>query len=221
MSKSEVGVYSIGLLAQGLFSARILVQWIQSERAGRVLSPSSFWTFSLVASFLLMVYGALRNDLVIIGGQLISYLIYMRNLQFKGMWNELPEWVRWASVLFPVMALCWLLFGDIYSLGYIWEHSKISGTLVAWGGLGQAVFTLRFVYQWYFSEMAHESILPNGFWVLSLMGSLMIVSYAVLRLDPVLFLGQVVGLVAYSRNLYLGLRQQAAQQRASGKSDAL
>lgn len=206
MSRFDLGVYTLGLVAQGLFSARILVQWIKSERAGEVLSPTSFWTFSLLASFLLMLYGVLRNDLVIIGGQIISYFIYMRNLQFKNAWTTLPGWVRWSSVLFPGMAIGWLLFGDVYSLEYIWEHSKISGALVAWGGAGQMIFTMRFVYQWYYSELARKSVLPNGFWVISLVGSLMIVTYAVLRLDPVLLLGQVVGVVAYSRNLYLGIR---------------
>lgn len=213
MSRSEIGILSLGLMAQALFSARILVQWITSERAGRVLSPTSFWTFSLLASFLLMLYGMFRQDLVIIGGQVVSYLIYLRNLQFKGVWNELPGSVRWPAVLFPLGALVWLVFGDAYSLTYIWEHSRVSGLLIAWGGAGQVIFTLRFVYQWYYSELAQESILPNGFWVISLVGSLMIVTYAVLRLDPVLLLGQVVGVVAYSRNLYLGLQKQSASQR--------
>ena len=214
MSRSEIGILSLGLVAQALFSARILVQWIKSERAGRVLSPTSFWTFSLLASFLLMLYGMFRQDLVIIGGQVISYLIYLRNLQFKGVWNDLPAWLRWSAVLFPIITVAWLLFGDIYSLAYIWEHSNVSGLLIAWGGAGQVIFTLRFVYQWYFSELAQESILPNGFWVISLVGSLMIVTYAVLRLDPVLLLGQVVGVVAYSRNLYLGLQKQSTRQRS-------
>ena len=214
MNRSEIGILSLGLLAQALFSARILVQWIKSERAGVVLSPTSFWTFSLLASFLLMLYGMFRQDLVIIGGQVISYVIYLRNLQFKGAWEGLPAWLRWSAVLFPVGAVAWLLFGDVYSLQYIWEHSKVPGLLVAWGGAGQVIFTLRFVYQWYYSELAQESILPNGFWVISLVGSLMIVTYAVLRLDPVLLLGQVVGVVAYSRNLFLGLKKQSTSQRS-------
>ncbi|MER2997599.1 lipid-A-disaccharide synthase N-terminal domain-containing protein [Pontibacter populi] len=216
MSRSEIGVYSLGLLAQVLFSSRILVQWIKSERAGRVLSPTSFWTFSILASFLLMVYGILRNDLVIIGGQVISYFIYLRNLHFKNVWQELPWWVRWPSVLFPLVAMLWLIFGDVYSLVYIWEHSTISGTLVAWGGAGQAIFTIRFVYQWYYSEKVQESVLPNGFWVISLVGSLMIILYAVFRLDPVIFIGQAFGIVAYSRNLFIGLRQQKSSQSVSG-----
>ncbi|WP_202923696.1 lipid-A-disaccharide synthase N-terminal domain-containing protein [Pontibacter fetidus] len=212
MSRSEIGVYGLGLLAQLLFSSRILVQWIRSEKAGEVLSPTSFWTFSLLASFLLMVYGVLRNDLVIIGGQVISYFIYMRNLRFKNVWQELPGWVRWPSILFPMAALLWLIFGDVYSLQYIWKHSHIADSLVIWGGAGQVIFTLRFVYQWYYSEKAQESILPNGFWVISLIGSLMIMSYAVFRLDPVLFIGQIFGVVAYSRNLYIGLRNQKTSQ---------
>lgn len=94
MDKSEFLIYGIGLLAQLLFSARILIQWILSERAGKVLSPASFWTTSLVASMLLMVYGALRTDIVIIGGQFISYFIYLRNIKLKNMWDELAPGVR-------------------------------------------------------------------------------------------------------------------------------
>jgi lipid-A-disaccharide synthase-like uncharacterized protein len=219
MSRSDIGVYTIGLLAQALFSGRILVQWFQSEREGKVLSPTSFWTFSLLASCLLMLYGALRNDLVIIGGQLISYFIYMRNLHLKHAWQQLPAWVSWSAALFPLLAMLWLLWGDRYSLGYIWAHSRISGNLVAWGGAGQVIFTLRFVYQWYYSERAQQSIIPNGFWVISLVGSLMIISYAVLRLDPVLFLGQIFGVVAYSRNLVLGLQQKPVKQPRAGSCD--
>ena len=66
---------SIGFLAQLFFSARILVQWILSERAKRVVSPSIFWILSLAGSFLLCLYGWLRDDFSIILGQFISYYI--------------------------------------------------------------------------------------------------------------------------------------------------
>ena len=36
-------IYAIGFLAQAFFSARILIQWILSERAHRVVSPSAYW----------------------------------------------------------------------------------------------------------------------------------------------------------------------------------
>lgn len=40
------------------------------------------------------------------------------------------------------------------------------------------------------------------------MGSGIIVSYGIMRLDPVLILGQSVGFIAYSRNILLGKRQK-------------
>ncbi len=215
MDGSDLLIYGVGLLAQILFSARILIQWVMSERAGKVLSPASFWTTSLVASILLMAYGALRHDIVIIGGQLISYFIYVRNIKLKNIWDELVPPVRWGALAFPFLAVGWLIWSEHYSFSYIMEHSKISGTLIAWGGAGQLVFTLRFVYQWYYSERAQESVIPNGFWIISLVGSLMIISYAVLRLDPVLFLGQIFGVAAYSRNFMLGLRENRPQQHST------
>lgn len=211
-------IYGVGLLAQLLFSARILIQWVKSERAGKVLSPASFWTTSMLASILLMTYGALRNDIVIVGGQLVSYFIYMRNIKLKHVWEELAWPVRWGALAFPFVATGWLLWSDTYSFSYILEHSKISGALIAWGGAGQAIFTLRFVYQWYYSERQQESVIPIGFWVISLIGSLMIMSYAVLRLDPVLFLGQIFGVVAYSRNFIIGLREERSAPEPSTSS---
>lgn len=71
--------------------------------------------------------------------------------------------------------------------------------LLIWGSLGQIIFTLRFVYQWIYSRKRHESVLPLGFWIISLLGSCIIVSYAVFRQDPVIILGQSTGLIVYFR----------------------
>ena len=84
----------IGFLAQGLFSARMLVQWILSERARRVLSPTLFWVLSVIASILLCLYGWLRSDFAIILGQIFSYYIYLWNLRIKGAMVRVPVWVR-------------------------------------------------------------------------------------------------------------------------------
>ncbi len=208
MTKTNYLIYGIGLLAQLLFSARLLVQWVQSEKAGKVLSPGSFWTTSLLASILLMLYGALRDDVVIIGGQVISYFIYLRNLKLKNLWQDVPFAVRWLAILFPFISFAWLLLYDNHTWASLMAHSRISGALIAWGGLGQVIFTLRFVYQWYYSEKLGQSVIPNGFWLISLVGSLMIMSYAVFRLDPILFIGQIFGVVVYVRNFIIGSRQQ-------------
>ncbi|NCP21596.1 MAG: lauroyl acyltransferase, partial [Zetaproteobacteria bacterium] len=59
-------------------------------------------------------------------------------------------------------------------------------------------------------EKRKVSMLPTGFWVLSLIGSLMILSYAIIRKDPVLFIGQIFGFIVYSRNITLAFKSKKA-----------
>ncbi len=67
---------------------------------------------------------------------------------------------------------------------------------------GQAFFSARFLIQWLASERARESTIPVAFWFLSVGGSLMLLLYAIHRVDPVFILGQSAGILIYSRNLW-------------------
>ena len=71
---------AFGLLAQLSFAARFLVQWIASERAGKSVVPLAFWFFSICGGLLTLVYGLVKREPVIIIGQLVSNIIYVRNL---------------------------------------------------------------------------------------------------------------------------------------------
>ena len=73
---------------------------------------------------------------------------------------------------------------------------------VAIGLIGQGVFTARFLVQWFQSERQGKSVIPVAFWYLSIAGSLILLSYAVWRKDPVFILGQSTGLFIYLRNLH-------------------
>ena len=70
----------LGLLGQGLFSMRFIVQWIASEKAGKSVVPFSFWLFSLGGSIFLLIYAIYRKDPVFILGQAPNRLIYSRNI---------------------------------------------------------------------------------------------------------------------------------------------
>jgi lipid-A-disaccharide synthase-like uncharacterized protein len=78
------------------------------------------------------------------------------------------------------------------------------------GFLGQACFSARFLVQWIVSERRRQSIVPIHFWYFSVAGGVILLAYAVHRLDPVFILGQAAGLVVYLRNLYLIARQRRA-----------
>ena len=84
---------------------------------------------------------------------------------------------------------------------------------VSVGLAGQACFTMRFLWQWIVSERRKESVIPVGFWYLSLVGGLMLTVYAV-YCDPVLVPGQAAGVVIYVRNLILIRRARLAQARS-------
>lgn len=70
----------LGFVAQGLFSARFLMQWFASERAGRSVVPLMFWYLSLSGSALLLLYAIHRRDPVFILGQSTGIMIYLRNV---------------------------------------------------------------------------------------------------------------------------------------------
>lgn len=72
----------IGLIGQALFTARFLVQWLASERAGKSVIPVSFWFLSIGGGLLLLAYALYKKDLVFILGQSLGTFIYLRNLMF-------------------------------------------------------------------------------------------------------------------------------------------
>lgn len=203
---SEYLIFAVGLFAQLLFSARLLVQWIASEKARKVLSPTLFWQLSMAASFLLCLYGWLRNDFAIIQGQLISYYIYIWNLNAKGSWSKVSRPARFVFVSLPVVALIYFVWNGDDTITRLFEQEDIPVWLIVFGVIGQFTFTLRFIYQWWYSRRIGESVLPALFWVISLTGSAMIISYAIIRHDPVLILGQATGFIIYIRNLMIGYK---------------
>src|ERR1700676_5781426 len=71
---------AFGLVAQLFFTARFLVQWISSERAGRSVVPMAFWLFSMGGGLMTLVYGMLKREPVIIVGQALATIIYVRNI---------------------------------------------------------------------------------------------------------------------------------------------
>lgn len=87
---------------------------------------------------------------------------------------------------------------------------------VAFGLFGQLLFSARFIVQWIASERSRKSVIPLAFWYFSMAGGVVLFSYALYRADPVFILGQSMGLVIYTRNLWLihGERRRNASGEA-------
>lgn len=201
-------VYGVGALAQLLFSGRTLLQWIISEKNKKVLTPALFWKLSLIASFLLFVYGYLREDFSIMLGQVLTYFIYIRNMQLQGEWTKMNKFIRIFILIFPLIIIAIGYNNNKQDVDNLLNNEAIPDWLLILGIVAQIIFTLRFVYQWIYSEKNKESSLPFGFWMLSLLGSSLIFTYAIFRVDPILIAGHVFGIFTYVRNIML-LRNQS------------
>jgi len=203
-------IYGLGFFAQSLFGVRLIVQLFHSEKQGKVVSPTIFWQISLIASFLFLIYGILRNDLVIILGQTLSYFIYVRNLQLKNDWRQIHVILRVFLLCLPGFAFAWIIVGASHSFSDIFGNVNLLHPVLLAGAIGQLMLNLRFVYQWYYSEKHGSSILPLGFWVISACASVLILTYATYRIDPVLLVAQGAGIVVYTRNIFIQLKANGA-----------
>ena len=79
------------------------------------------------------------------------------------------------------------------------------------GMAGEFVFFLRFVVQWIASERMKRTIVPMAFWHLSLVGTAMVLAYAIYKLDPVFILAYSLNIFIYVRNLSIARRHQETQ----------
>jgi lipid-A-disaccharide synthase-like uncharacterized protein len=71
-----------GLFGQMLFAARMLIQWIASEKRRQPVIPVAFWWFSVLGGIMLVIYFTQRRDIVGVLGQFLPLIIYLRNLYF-------------------------------------------------------------------------------------------------------------------------------------------
>jgi lipid-A-disaccharide synthase-like uncharacterized protein len=71
----------LGLLGQALFSGRMVLQWLVSERQSKSVITESFWWFSLLGGLILFTYFVWRQDPVAMLGQASGIVIYSRNLR--------------------------------------------------------------------------------------------------------------------------------------------
>jgi len=78
---SVFGFVVVGLIGQGAFFGRMLVQWVISERSRVSTVPEAFWWMSFVGGVCLFIYFVWRTDIVGVIGQSTGVVVYARNLR--------------------------------------------------------------------------------------------------------------------------------------------
>ena len=193
----------VGILAEICFAGRQIFQWWASEKAKSIQSPITFWIFSLIGSVFFLIYGVLRLDFAIVLGQFLNFYIYCRNLHFKGIWSRLSLLFQIGILALPLSIMSFLYVYYSETFNSVFVNNEIALGWLIFGTIGYLFFTIRFVYQWYVSESLGQSKLPVGFFVLSIIGSIIIIIYGWYRSDIILIVGYGGGLVVYLRNLMI------------------
>jgi lipid-A-disaccharide synthase-like uncharacterized protein len=202
---------AVGWVGQALFSLRFVHQWIRSERAKRSHVDETFWWISILATLLLIVYSLHRKDPVFIVGFLVNLFLYARNLQLLRRDEAAPR----GSPVLPVLLglglfgalTAWSLLtsGKIVSYAHPWIWLAIGFT-------GQAIWTGRFLVQWYVSERRGRSVLPASFFWIGLLGVPFCFAWAVYRVDWVMMAAYLLNPIPYVRNLILIHRERLAAE---------
>ena len=196
----------IGYVGQAFFFGRVLVQWLASEKERRSANPRLFWWLSFAATALLAAATVGLEEWILLPGYLVNGAVYLRNLALWG------EGQHRGGRLGPVPAAL-LGLGAAAAL-ILWGtdgSEELTSLPVGWivvGLAGQAIWSTRFVLQWWLSERAGHSHFPLTFWWLSLGGSLLNLGYT-LQLDtPIFWIGFITAWFVPLRNLMLEYRHR-------------
>jgi lipid-A-disaccharide synthase-like uncharacterized protein len=102
----------------------------------------------------------------------------------------------------------------------VWHGDKLFG--IQWGfwkvigWLGNVTFSARFIVQWYATEKKKQVVVPTAFWWLSLIGSLLLLIYALQKTDSVFIYAYLFPWIPYTRNLIIHYRHQKAHSDCPG-----
>lgn len=200
----------IGWIGSAFFFARFLVQWLVSERAKRSVTPNVFWWMSLGGSLCLGAYAFSLGEVVLLLGNAVNGAIFARNLQInRG--SRLRIGKGWLAAIGAMILTIVVASGILQGRT---DGSRALGWLIC-VTLGQALWSSRFVLQWWHAERRSRGELPHAFWWVSLAGNGLLLAYAIHIGDPVYVAGFLPGPLVQIRNLVLLRRHRTRSEPPS------
>lgn len=206
-------LYPLGFIAQLAFGLRFLVQWIESEKAGKSIVKPSFWRLSFLGNLFLAIHTLIQAQFFVCLIQSCNALISWRNLNLQKSRNK--QW-QFRTILFflffniVLTTVCFVLINGEFDWFRVpvapWQAVEQNQLPFFWhllGMLGYFLFSSRFWVQWWIAEKLHASVLTSSFWWISLIGALLSIFYFARIGDLVNLIGPAIGLIPYIRNIML------------------
>ncbi len=206
----------LGWLGNVCYFSRFLLQWLQSERARRSVTPRSFWWLSLGGCAFLGTCAIAQRELVLVPSFLINGAIYARNLwidRSRGRGGRLgPLPAALAGLAAATVVVAFLLLKDDT------PTSEDAWWLLLVGAVGQGLWSVRFILQWWFTERRGYSHFPLAFWWITLVGSVLNIAYTATRDDPVYLFGLLPTPIYPIRNLMIERARRRRERAAAAEA---
>lgn len=209
-------LYPLGFLSSIAFTARFLLQWLQSEKQKKSVVTPVFWKLSLAGNILLLLHSFIQVQIHVCLIQICNAVISWRNLNI--MQPPSKQWqLRWViALLFSSLATVIVGFAARFGFDNVsdwfripaipWLNNPQDSVSTLWhavGTLGLLLFNSRFWIQWWGTEKSRKSYLGPAFWWISLTGDILCLMYFVQIRDIVNLIGPLFGLVPYVRNIMI------------------
>jgi len=205
----------IGLVANCLFTARVIIQWAASEKQKKSIAPVTFWWASLAATNIMVFYSIQKVEAAFLLGYTINLVSYTRNLMLS-----YPKPRLWNIMCYVITAI--VFAGALGFLLYLAKSASLSaqvpsivqthGKWIYLGLVSNLIWSTRFIPQWIYSEKKRRSVLPLWFWIWSLIGQVFCLLYALILHDLVFILGFLFNGIPIARNIMLILRHAPSEE---------
>lgn len=214
-------LYPLGYIATFTFGIRFFLQWLVSEYQKKSIIPKNFWLISLIGNLSLVLHSLIQQQYHVCIAQACNAVIAWRNMNLMGPREEHFEFSSVVKIMLSTIFTVTLLFLSQYiffeSHHISWfkvpnqslypEKQNIPLYIHLLGFAGIILFASRFWLQWLLAEKNQKSFMGPLFWYLSISGNISSLLYFLYIFDPVNFMGPIIGLIPYMRNLML-LRNQ-------------
>lgn len=217
-------LYPLGFVGNLFFTLRFILQWVNSERKNQSHFTPAFWSLSLAGAFLMGIHSMIQVQYPVCIIQTSNAVLYWRNRELmlhpKASLMQFSQvcWLLFfasisATLLFALQS--WLSFEQLEWMRTPAFFSKAKQVTWVWnliGFIGTFLFASRFWIHWWRAEKKEGNPLRIDFWLISLTGSILSLSYFIKIADPVNILGYGLGLIPFVRNLFL-MRRSSPQPR--------
>lgn len=195
-------MYDYFAFAAGLIAISCMIlPAVRSKRSPDDNSQPEKISGGLAGSFMLIIYGILTYDAVIICGQAFTYFLLIRSTFLSGTWKKIPAEIRIVAMLLPLGVGALYFLSSDYAFRLNLPDIPLSWLLL--GSAGQVLTNVSVFLESRYAARNREIKFPLEFWYFAFSGSLMMLIYCLIRYDVIVFIAYTSILIRSVRGMGL------------------